>query len=62
MNSTFEDDLRKLRQASAEAKTLLSNAADELRAALKEEPIIAETPLEIVAKVIALEFSQFPRF
>ena len=46
MNPQFEDENRQLRQACAEARTLLNDAADRLRAVLHDEPIILETPLE----------------
>lgn len=46
MNPPLEDDDRKLRQASAEAKALLGDAAGKLREILHDEAIMAETPLE----------------
>ena len=42
----LDTETRKLRQASAEARALLGDAAQKLRALLQEEPIMAETPLE----------------
>lgn len=49
MNPEVEDDRRKLRQASAEAGAVLGDAAEKLRAVLRDEPIMAETPLEAEA-------------
>ena len=49
MNPATEDDVRKLRQAIAEASALLGAAAEKLRAGLGDEAIMAETPLEAEA-------------
>lgn len=46
MNPPLEDDDRKLRQASAEARALLGDAVGKLREILHDEAIMAETPLE----------------
>ena len=51
MNPVAEADVRKLRQAIAEARTLLGNAAEKLRATLREEVFVAETPLEVEAAI-----------
>ena len=52
----LDAESRKLRQASAEARALLGDAAQKLRALLQEEPIMAETPLEARAVMeIAVE-------
>ena len=44
-----EADVRRLRQAITEARGLLSDAAEKLRAALGDESIMPETPLEAQA-------------
>ena len=49
MKQQVEDDNHKLRAACAETKALLGDAAATLRAALDDEPIVAETPLEAQA-------------
>ena len=49
MNPVAEADVRKLRQAIAEAKDLLGDAAEKLRAVLGDEFFMAETPLEVQA-------------
>lgn len=49
MKPHSEDEHRKLRQASAEARALLDGVAEKLRAIPKDETIMAETPLEAVA-------------
>ena len=46
VTTEVDAERRKLRQASAEARALLGDAAEKLRAVLQEEPIMAETPLE----------------
>jgi hypothetical protein len=46
MNPEAEADVRKLRQAIAEARALLGVAAEQLRAVLADEGIMPETPLE----------------
>jgi hypothetical protein len=46
MNPEAEADVRKLRQAIAEARALLGDAAEKLRAGLEDETIMPETPLE----------------
>jgi hypothetical protein len=51
MNPEAEDDVRKLRQAIAEARELLGDAAEKLRATLQEEVFEAETPLEVEAAI-----------
>ena len=50
-NPAAEADVRKLRQAITEAKGLLSDAAEKLRAVLGDEAIIAETPVEVQAAI-----------
>ena len=42
----LDTEIRKLRQANAEARTLLTDAVKRLRAVLEEDPVMAETPLE----------------
>ena len=49
MNPEAEADVRKLRQAITEARELLSDGAEKLRAILAEEVFMAETPLEVDA-------------
>jgi hypothetical protein len=49
MNPVAEADVRKLRQAIAEARAPLGDAAEELRAVLGDEFFMAETPLEVQA-------------
>jgi hypothetical protein len=49
MNPEAEADVHKLRQASAEARALLGDAAEKLRAVLGDEFFMAETPLEVQA-------------
>jgi hypothetical protein len=49
MNPAAEADFRKLRQAIAEARALLGEAAEQLRAVLADEGIMPETPLEAQA-------------
>ena len=49
MNPEAEADVRKLRQAIAEARALLSDAAENLRAILEEEVFRVETPVEVEA-------------
>ena len=49
MNPEAEADVRKLRQAITEARGLLSDAAEKLRAVLGDETIMPETPLEAQA-------------
>ena len=46
MKPEVGDDNRKLRLASTKAKVLLGDAATKLRAALDDQPVMAETPLE----------------
>jgi hypothetical protein len=46
MNPEAEVDLRKLRQAVAEARTPLGDAAEQLRAVLRDEAIMTEFPIE----------------
>jgi hypothetical protein len=46
MNPEAEDEVRKLRQAIAEAKASLGDAVEKLRAILGDEAIMAETPVE----------------
>ena len=46
MNPEAEADVRKLRQATAEARAMLGDAAEKLRAVLADEGIMPETPLE----------------
>jgi len=46
MNPEAEADVRKLRQAITEARGLLSDAAENLRAVLGDEAIMPETPVE----------------
>ena len=59
ITSTPADENSRLRQACAEAKTLLDGAAKDLRKILDDEPIIQETPIEasttmeLTAKAIA---------
>jgi predicted transcriptional regulator len=48
-NPEVEADVRKLRQAITEARGLLRDAAEKLRAALGYETIMPETPLEAEA-------------
>ena len=56
MNSQPEDDYRKLREASAEARTLLGDAAGQLQASLRDEIMQVETPMDVQAAMeIALE-------
>jgi hypothetical protein len=49
MNSESEEDVRKLRLAIVEARALLGDAAEQLRAILGEEVFRAETPVEVEA-------------
>ena len=49
MNPDPEADIRKLRQAIAEARALLADAAEKLRAILGEEVFMVETPVEVEA-------------
>ena len=49
MNPEAEADVRKLRQAIAEARALLGGAAEKLRAVLRDEAIMPETPQEAEA-------------
>jgi DNA-binding MarR family transcriptional regulator len=49
MNPEAEADVRKLRQAITEARALLGNAAEKLRADLRDEAFMAETPVEVEA-------------
>ena len=49
MNPVAEADVRKLRQAIAEARALLGDAAEKLRDGLEDELIMPETPLEAQA-------------
>ena len=49
MNPDAEEDVRKLRQAIAEARASLGDAAEKLRAVLGDEGIMPETPLEAEA-------------
>ena len=49
MNPEAEADVRKLRHAIAEARVLLGDAADKLRADLRHEAFMAETPVEVEA-------------
>jgi hypothetical protein len=49
MNPEAEDDVRKLRQAITEARALLGDAAEKLRAVLGDEAIMPETPVEAEA-------------
>jgi hypothetical protein len=49
MNPEAEADVRKLRQAIAEARALLGDAAEKLRAVLANEAIMPETPVEAEA-------------
>ena len=49
MNPVAEADVRKLRQAIAEARASLGDAAEKLRAVLADEAIMPETPLEAQA-------------
>ena len=49
MNPEAEADVRKLRQAITEARGLLSDAAENLRAILEEEVFRVETPVEVEA-------------
>jgi hypothetical protein len=46
MNPAAEADVRKLRQAITEARALLGDALERLRAVLRNGAIIAETPVE----------------
>ena len=49
MHPEAEDDVRKLRQAITEARALLGDAAEKLRAVLGDEAILPETPVETEA-------------
>jgi hypothetical protein len=49
MNPEAEADVRKLRQAIAEARVLLGDAAEKSRTVLGDEFFMAETPLEVQA-------------
>ena len=49
MNPEAEADVRKLRQAITEARALLGDAAEKLRADLRDEAFMAETPVEVEA-------------
>jgi DNA-binding MarR family transcriptional regulator len=49
MNSESEEDVRKLRLAIVEARALLGDAAEQLRAILGEEVFRVETPVEVEA-------------
>jgi hypothetical protein len=49
MNPEAEADVRKLRQAITEARALLGDAAEKLRADLRNEAFMAETPVEVEA-------------
>jgi hypothetical protein len=49
MSPEAEADARKLRQAIAEARALLGDAAEKLRAILGEEVFMVETPVEVEA-------------
>jgi hypothetical protein len=49
LNPEAEADVRKFRQAIAEARALLGEAAEQLRAVLADEGIMPETPLEAQA-------------
>ena len=49
MNPVAEADVRKLRQAIAEAGAPLGDAAEKLRAVLGDETIMPETPVEVEA-------------
>jgi hypothetical protein len=49
MNPEAEADVRKLRQAIAEARALLGEAAESLRAILGQEVFMVETPVEVEA-------------
>jgi hypothetical protein len=51
MNPEAEADVRKLRQAITEARALLGDAADKLRATLQEEVLVAETPVDVEAAI-----------
>jgi DNA-binding MarR family transcriptional regulator len=46
MNPEAEADVRKLRQAIAEARAPLGDAAEKLRAVLRDEAIMTEFPIE----------------
>jgi LexA DNA binding domain len=48
-NPVVEPEIRKLRQASAAARAMLGDAAEELRAVLQDDAIMAETPVEVSA-------------
>ena len=54
MNPEVEAESRKLRQATAEARAVLGDAAEKLRALLQDDAILPETPLEAQA---AMEFA-----
>ena len=49
MHPEAEADVRKLGQAIAEARALLGDAAEKLRADLRHEAFMAETPVEVEA-------------
>ena len=49
INPEVEAENRKLRQASAEARAILGDAGEKLHAALLDDAIMAETPLEMEA-------------
>jgi hypothetical protein len=49
MNPEAEADVRKLRQAIAEARALLGDSAEQLRTVLGDEFFMPETPLEVQA-------------
>ena len=49
MNPEAEADVRKLRQAIAEARALLGDAAGKLHAVLGDEAFMVETPVEVEA-------------
>ena len=56
MNPEAEADIRKLRQAIAEARAPLGDAAEKLRAVLRDEAIMTEFPIEAeVAMESAIE-------
>jgi hypothetical protein len=49
MNPEAEVDVRKLRQAIAEARALLGDAAEKVGAVLRDEAFMGETPVEVEA-------------
>ena len=49
VNPETEAENRKLRQASTEARVLLGDAAEKLRAVLCDEAFMTETPIEVQA-------------